>query len=276
MNPLGEEIAALLESGGIAGFAAEADLIVCAAKDRESANFEDTARTMAALRAAGAPLAQVIGRAVFMGIELAAGRDCLAPRLETELLCNTAIGALRSAGLASPRVIDMCSGCGNIACAIAHHLPGARVWAGELTDACVDCLRKNVDHLGLAARVVVSQGDLFAGLPAAHLAGTIDAVVCNPPYISRRKLETDSAKLLEHEPAEAFDGGPYGLSIHQRVVREALPYLRPGGMLFFEIGLGQERQVSMLFNRAKAYENICLVENEAGEVRVVWGRKRAP
>jgi len=81
--------------------------------------------------------------------------------------------------------------------------------------------------------------------------------------------------LLEHEPREAFDGGPYGLSIQQRVVKEALPFLRHGGILLFEIGLGQERQVRMLFERMKGYEGISLVANDAGEVRVISARKRA-
>jgi release factor glutamine methyltransferase len=115
------------------------------------------------------------------------------------------------------------------------------------------------------------QGDLFSALKG--LEGTIDLVVCNPPYISQAKLAGERAVLLESEPREAFDGGPYGLSIHQRVVREALPFLKPGGSLLFEIGLGQERQVKMLFERTRAYEDIRMVANAAGEVRVVAGRK---
>ena len=107
------------------------------------------------------------------------------------------------------------------------------------------------------------------------MRGSIDAVICNPPYISQGKLASERAELLEHEPREAFDGGPYGLSIQQRVVREALPFLRPGGILLFEIGLGQERQVRMLFERTKAYENILSVVNTAGNVLVVSGCKRA-
>jgi len=79
--------------------------------------------------------------------------------------------------------------------------------------------------------------------------------------------------LLENEPREAFDGGPYGLSIHQRVVKEALPFLRPGGWLLFEIGLGQDRQVKMLFERTRAYQDLRTVANAAGEIRVVGARK---
>lgn len=275
MNIFFDEIVTILQRGGIADSDTEAARIVHAAQASAPTDVASAARAMAERRAAGAPLAYVIGHEVFMGVELIVAEGALAPREETELLGNTALDALRSFGSAAPRVIDMCCGSGNLACAIAHHLPAARVWASDLTDGCISVTRRNVEHVGVSDRVVVAQGDLFAGFAGFGLEGTIDAVVCNPPYISQGKLATDRAELLEHEPREAFDGGPYGLSIQQRVVKEALPFLRPGGILLFEIGLGQDRQVKMLFDRAKAYEDIRLVTNAAGEVRVVSGRKSA-
>ena len=203
----------------------------------------------------------------FMDVELLVERGVLVPRDETELLGNTALELLHHDAC----VIDMCCGSGNLACALATRLPRARVWASDLTDACVSLARRNTIFANVQDRVVVVQGDLFAGLKG--LEGTIDAIVCNPPYISQAKLAGERATLLDNEPREAFDGGPYGLSIHQRVVKEALPFLKPGASLLFEIGLGQERQVKMLFERTRAYEDIRMVANAAGEVRVVAGRK---
>ena len=203
----------------------------------------------------------------FMDVELLVERGVLVPRTETELLGNTALELLPDAA----RVIDMCCGSGNLACALASRQPRARVWASDLTDSCVSLARRNAQFTGVANRVTVVQGDLFAGLKG--IEGTIDLIVCNPPYISQAKLAGERAALLENEPREAFDGGPYGLSIHQRVVKEALPFLRPGGHLLFEIGLGQDRQVRLLFERARAYEGLRTVANAAGEVRVVAGRK---
>jgi release factor glutamine methyltransferase len=205
-----------------------------------------------------------------MDLELIVERGVLVPREETELLGATALGLLGDA----PRVVDMCCGSGNLACAIAVHRPRARVWASDLTDACVSLARRNAAQLGLADRVSVVQGDLFSGLKG--LEGSIDAVVCNPPYISRAKLAGERASLLEREPREAFDGGPYGLSIHSRVIREASAFLKPGGILLFEIGLGQERQVELLFARARAYSEITPVANAAGDVRVIYGIKGSP
>lgn len=205
----------------------------------------------------------------FMNVELLVERGVLMPRAETELLGTTALELLPE----NPRIIDMCCGSGNLACALASRSPNSRVWASDLTDACVSLARRNAFFARVQERVVVAQGDLFAGLVGLGLEGTIDLVVCNPPYISQAKLAGERAVLLENEPREAFDGGPYGLSIHQRVVREALPFLKPGGWLLFEIGLGQERQVKMLFERTRAYEDIRTVANAAGEVRVLAGRK---
>lgn len=195
----------------------------------------------------------------------------LVPRPETELLGTVAVDVLHQMNLPAPRVIDMCCGAGNLACAIAHHVPAARVWASDLTDGCVEATRRNVAHHDLAGRLSVLKGDLFEALSGLALHGTIDAVVCNPPYISEKRLEGDRSHLVALEPREAFAAGPYGLSIHMRVVKDALRYLRPGGVLLFEVGLGQDRQVAGLLERSKGYENIRSVTNHAGEARVVLG-----
>lgn len=209
------------------------------------------------------------GRTVFMGLEMLVSSGALVPRPETELLGAAALDAMHRLKTAEPRIIDMCCGVGNLACAIAHNAPAARVWASDLTDGCVNAARRNVIHLGLGERVSVLQGDLFEAFTGLGLAGTIDMIVCNPPYISEKRLEGDRAHLTDLEPREAFAAGPYGLSIHMRVIKDAQHYLRPGGILLFEVGLGQDRQVMGLLDRAKAYGDIASVANRAGEGRVV-------
>jgi release factor glutamine methyltransferase len=283
MNALLSEITTLLDAAGLPGSAAEARRILDAARAgqattlplTDAAALSERVLSMARRRAQGEPLAYVTGRELFMGLELIADAGALVPREETELLGHTALALLGACGTAAPRVIDMCCGSGNLACALATRFPAARIWASDLTDGCVSLARRNVAHTGVADRVAVAQGDLFAGLVGLELEGTADLIVCNPPYISQGRLAGDRAPLLEHEPREAFDGGPYGLSIHQRVIREALPYLREGGTLMFEIGLGQDRQLIRLFDRAKGYSSLLAVPNAAGEVRVVAGRKES-
>ncbi len=219
--------------------------------------------------------AQAEGRVRFMGLELKVGPGALVPREETELLARAALRVLGEGGAPNEaaRVVDMCCGAGNLACAIASQAPEVRVWASDLTDGCVALARENVADLGIGQRVTVVQGDLFAPLAGLGLEGSLDLVVCNPPYISTSRLEKDRKQLLDAEPREAFDGGPYGLTIHQRVVKEALPFLRPNGALLFEIGLGQERQLDILFRRATSYTATVHEKDAAGQVRVVMAKK---
>jgi release factor glutamine methyltransferase len=215
------------------------------------------------------------GRVMFMGLALEVARGALVPRAETELLARTAIAALRAEGSDAPRVIDMCCGAGNLACAIAHHVAGSRVWASDLTEPCVALARRNAEALRLAGRLSVYQGDLFAAVAGLRLESEADMVVCNPPYISQKRLSEDRSTLLELEPEEAFAAGPYGLSVHQRVVKDALQFLRPRGTLLVEIGAGQHKQVEMLFGRTRGYDDVQVVCDDAGEPRVVLGRRRA-
>lgn len=213
----------------------------------------------------------ITGKIEFMGVELAHGPGALVPRAETELLGLAVIERL--AGVAAPRIIDMCCGAGNLACALAFEIDDARVWACDLTDGAVALARHNAAESKLHPRVSVHQGDLFAALASEALDESIDAVVCNPPYISSARV--DERDDLRAEPREAFDGGPYGLSIHQRVIREAARFLRPRALLAFEFGVGQARQVELLFSRARAYDCFSLVHDHAGEPRVAIARKMA-
>lgn len=220
------------------------------------------------------------GRQRFLDVELLCGPGALVPRPETEILGWAAVNRLKAihaeaqsqADLPELRVIDMCCGAGNLACAVAVHVPRSRVWASDLTDGCIEWTRRNVAHLHLGNRVTVGQGDLFAGLDGFELDGSIDVIVCNPPYISTGRLETERAVLLELEPREAFDGGPYGLSIHQRVFVDAPRFLRPRGWLLMEFGLGQHRQVKILADRAKRFSDTAFVDDASGSPRVVITR----
>ncbi len=208
----------------------------------------------------------------FMGVELELAPDVLVPRLETELLGREAVARLRER--AGPSiVVDMCCGSGNLALAIAAHVETAQIWASDLTASTVALARRNADRLLLAHRVTVRRGDLFAALEGDGLAGTVDMVVCNPPYISSARLANNSVHLLDAEPREAFDGGPYGLSIHQRVIRDAVAVLKPGGWLLFEFGLGQDRQAISMIARSKAYEAPVVAHDADGAPRVAIARK---
>lgn len=262
------ELAELLAGRGIGEPAREAAQIA-----RAAGGDRDHALSMVDRRLAGAPLGSVTGRVRFLGLALDVAPGVLVPRAETELLARSVIEWLRRRP-GGARVVDMCAGAGNLACAIAHHVPDAHVWASDCSEAAVALARQNARALGLSARVHVACGDLFAPLRGLGLEGRVDALVCNPPYISTSRLEGVSRALTRHEPREAFDGGPFGLAIQQRVAREGAELVRAGGLLAMEFGAGQQRQIEALLRRARAWNTPAVIADPEGEPRVVFTLRR--
>jgi len=212
------------------------------------------------------------GSCDFMGVKLKIGRGVLIPREETELLGHTACGEVQD--YENPKIIDMCAGCGNLACALAVHIPAAKMWAADASPECVSLISANVQGLGLRDRVTVVESDLFESLRGLDLLAAVDLIVCNPPYIPSHRLNAQSRWLLESEPRRAFDGGPYGVDILRRLVREAAVFLREDGSLIFEFGEGQHEIVRRLLESSGAYHSIRFVTNGAGIPRVAVARKK--
>jgi release factor glutamine methyltransferase len=239
-----------------------------------------TAESAAALvelvdrRLSGTPLAHLCGRQRFMGLELLAGPEALIPRRETELLGRAAIEAVRSvvAERGCATVIDTCTGSGNLAAAIAYAEPAARVLACDLSSEAVGLARRNAHHIGVAERIELRAGDLLEPFDEPQRHGAVDVIVCNPPYISTKKMETMPGEIIGHEPRLAFDGGPLGVRILQRLIREAPHLLRPGGWLVFEVGLGQGPAVMQRMSASGHYASIDGRKDDEGQVRVVVAR----
>lgn len=220
-----------------------------------------------------AALAQ--GRCAFLGLELLTARGVAVPRPETELLARTALRLLLKEGSGLARIADVCCGAGNLACALGAYLPGAEIFAADLTQASCALAEANAAHLGLTGRVTVLCGDLCAPLLHLGLQGGLDAIVASPPCVPSARLRPggDREALLRHEPREAFDGGPQGTALHGRLFCEALPLLRPGGLLLVEVmpgpGQGQAQKVGRLLLRA-GYLGITEVPDAAGLPRVLY------
>lgn len=230
-----------------------------------------------ARRLVGEPLAHLTGRQHFMGLELLAGPQALIPRRETEILARAALGKLRELAAGSERpveVIDVCTGCGNLALALAHHEPRARLRASDLSAEAIELARGNAQHLGLADRVDWRCGDFLEPFNTEGARGCIDLLVCNPPYISSGKLKTMPQEIIAREPTLAFDGGPFGIRILQRLMREAPGHLRPGGWLAFEVGLGQGSAAQQWLGKMSEFDTIESAVDDDGQVRAVLARRR--
>jgi release factor glutamine methyltransferase len=179
-----------------------------------------------------------------MGLRFDCTPDVLIPRRETELLAGVALDLIRDRpGL----IVDVGTGCGNLAVVVALHAPDTRVLALDISRAALDVARRNVARYGLEMRIELICGDLFSPLLDRGLEGQVDLIVCNPPYIPTGSLEKMDPVIRIHEPRVALDAGPYGLDIFRRLISDAPRWLRSGGRLAFEIGAGQDRMVKRLF-----------------------------
>jgi release factor glutamine methyltransferase len=177
-----------------------------------------------------------------MGLEYQCSEAALIPRKETEILGKVACSLLTAKILPvnqRPRVLDLCTGCGNLACAVANHVPQCAVFAADLSPDAARLAGENAKHLGCEDRVQIFVGDLFGPFSSEQFAKSFDLIMCNPPYISTGKLPQMAEETITHEPKMAFDAGPFGLSILDRLLRDAPQYATPGGWLAFEVGLGQ-------------------------------------
>jgi release factor glutamine methyltransferase len=235
---------------------------------------EKKLRTLVDQRLAGTPLAHITGRQHFMDLELLAGPEALVPRKETEILGNAALELLRDLvrqrGAAT--VVDVCTGSGNLAVALASHEPAATIYAADISHDAVALARRNVAYLKLGNRVIVERGDLLAPFDMPILLGKVDLLTCNPPYISSAKVTSMDDEIILHEPREAFDGGPFGVRILQRLIREAARFLRPGGWLVFELGLGQGPPFIQRMQKEGRFRELRPVSDAEGQVRVIAAR----
>jgi release factor glutamine methyltransferase len=227
-------------------------------------------------RLSGVPLGHLTGRQSFMGIELLAGPEALIPRVETELLAKVGLSKLKSKAAAAPAtVIDVCTGSGNIAIALATHEENCRVHASDLSSEAVSLAQRNLERWGLQERVFLKEGDLFAPFEDPAFYESVDLVTCNPPYISSAKVPKMNEETSRHEPRLAFDGGMLGFDIVSRLIANAPRFLKPGSWLCFEIGLGQGDFLAKRLTRTGAYDEIEPVANEQGDIRVLAARTAA-
>jgi release factor glutamine methyltransferase len=230
-----------------------------------------TLDVLIARRLGGTPLAHLTERQRFCGLEMLAGPDALIPRRETELLAATSIALLRemTSSVDHPLVIDLCTGSGNVAFAIAHAVSGSRVHAADISPEATALAGRNATHLRLADRVTLHTSDLFAAFDDTEFHRRVDLISCNPPYISTARVASMATEISAHEPVLAFDGGALGISILNRVTRDAPRFLRPGGWLAIEVGLGQGAATARRLQKSGAYGTVREIADERGDTRVI-------
>ncbi|HSJ56920.1 MAG TPA: peptide chain release factor N(5)-glutamine methyltransferase [Anaerolineae bacterium] len=219
-------------------------------------------RALVERRSEREPLAYVVGRREFYGLDFAVDRRVLIPRPETELLVERAVKRARQ--VAAPRIADVGAGSGAIAVTLAVQLPAAAVYALDASAGALEVTAENARRHGVAGRVTCLQGNLLEPLPErVHL------IVANLPYVTTAEWQELMPEIRGYEPRQALDGGQDGLDLVRALLANAGPWLEPGGAVMLEIGAGQGEAAVGAAREYLPQANVSVEQDYAGLDRVV-------
>jgi len=188
------------------------------------------------------PFQYIVGRQEFYGLDFVVEPEVLIPRPETEILVEAAIDALSS--LDQPQFCEMGVGSGCISISILHHVKAAKAIGVDLSIEALAVAKRNAVTHAVDDRIVLIESDLFAAV-----SGKFDLIVSNPPYIPSGDIATLQFEVRDYEPLTALSGGPDGLNIVERIIRDAPSHLVENGTLMVEIGIGQSERVSEMLDQ---------------------------
>lgn len=211
------------------------------------------------------PLAYILGKWDFMGLEFGVSSDVLIPEQDTENLVEEVMREVCD----GDRILDLCTGSGCILLSLLNYSNGSTGVGTDLSEGAIAVAKENALKLGLSERCDWKAGDLFEAVDPGE---KFDIIVSNPPYIRSETIGELAPEVRIHEPRMALDGGDDGLYFYKRIIPEAADYLRTGGMLFLEIGYDQAEQVGALMKDAGYYE-VRTIKDYGGNDRIVCGIK---
>jgi len=219
-----------------------------------------------ARRLTGEPLQHIVGETEFFGLRMKTSPQALIPRPETEILVEQALVELSQLGLATPRVLDIGTGSGAIALAIANSVPSASMVAIDVSQDALQLAEENRERLGLKNVEFFSLDILSESIPIRF--SQFDLVVSNPPYISLTELESVESEVKDFEPHVALTDFADGLSFYRKIAELASKLLKPSGILIMELGYTSSTAVTEILQNAK-FEQIRLEKDLSGILRVI-------
>lgn len=228
----------------------------------------DLYQSAIARRLTNEPIQYITGRQEFFGLALKVTPATLIPRPETEHLVEAVLERLPAG---QPlRILDVGTGTGAIALALATHLPQAQVIAVDLSPEALEVARENAAALHLETRVDLLLSDLLTGLATKDQVAAFDAIVSNPPYIPESDRAELHPQVRDYEPAQALFAGGRGLDIYRRLIPQAYAALKPGGLLALEIGHGQREELAVLLEK---WSNVAFLNDLQQIPRVALAEK---
>lgn len=219
------------------------------------------------------PLAYLIGKTEFYSMEFAITKDCLIPRPETEMLVQRAIEFLRLRE-GGQSVLDLCTGSGCVAVAVAKNHPAADIVATDISEAALSVAARNVEKHKLTDRVKLICGDLFAPI-IAGLDTQFDLIMANPPYVSTAEYEKLDKNVKDYEPRIALLAGPDGLDVYKRIAAEVDRFLKPGAALMMEAGYRQAGTIRKLLESTGIFSRMTVDKDFNNNDRLVVAVKAA-
>jgi release factor glutamine methyltransferase len=265
-----------LAARGVENARLEAEWLLCAATGLDRVglylNFDKPLndgelhayRSMVARRGKREPLQHILGTQDFCGLEFDVTPQVLVPRHDTEILVDEALFRHPDART----VLDVGTGSGCIAVALARRMPKAVVAAVDISDSALEVARRNAARHDVAIEFL--HGSLFQPVAGRRF----DLIVSNPPYIPSSDVECLEPEVRDFDPRTALDGGSDGLDIYRHLIPEATEFLNPGGWLLVEVGVGQAQFVAQLFRMSAGYEEPVVVRDSARIERVVGARRK--
>lgn len=268
-----------LRAHGVEGYNLEARLLVATAAGKSvqellrdislytTAEVEQKAGELTRRRLSGEPVAYITGAWEFYGLPMTVTPDVLIPRMDTELLVDTAKEMLTGRQM-DARILDLCCGSGCITCAVGHELPATRLVAVDISASALEVCRKNIAANRLSSRVICVQADATSSPPLSM--GQFDMIISNPPYIASDEIMTLDPSVRDFEPIWALDGGADGLKFYKAIIKYWKALLRSGGALLFEVGEGQAEPVKEML-LAGGFRSVSTRLDTLGVERVVIG-----
>ena len=214
--------------------------------DQERAIFKGLIKK----RASHEPVAYILGKKEFMSFAFKVTPEVLIPRPETELLVEEVLRVIRNSKfeIRNSKLVEIGTGSGNIAVSLAELLPGCQIYATDSSPETLGVAQDNIRAFGLEDRISLLCGNLFEPLQDLGLNQEIDFIVSNPPYIAQEEWEDLPTEVRNFEPRIALDGGREGLEFYRRIIKEAPGYLKGGGFLALEMGMGQSEKIKDLYD----------------------------
>ncbi len=253
--------------------------------------IEELYDSLVSRRMSGEPVQYITSRAEFMGLDFIVTKDVLIPRPETEILVSEIINSsrfpareplaghsnnnkktkfshLQYSSSREVKILDLCTGCGNIAVSLSKLIPQAEIVATDISEAALKIAEKNAVRHNVSDRIKFYKGNLFSALLVVKNP-KFDIIICNPPYIKEVELPY-LQKEVKVEPEIALNGGRDGLDFYRIIAKKSHRYLEKGGSILLEIGFGQRQAIEDIFSSYNIFEIYKVIKDFSGIERVMW------